>query len=79
MNLTSIHKDMRLIPGSTQWVKDPALLWLWCTWAAAVPIQPLAWELLHTKDAALKKRYTQKINSNESNLNVLRSETIKFL
>ena len=24
---------------------DPALLWLWYRLAAAVPIQPLAWEL----------------------------------
>ena len=24
-NLTHIHKDMDLIPGPTQWVKDPAL------------------------------------------------------
>ena len=24
-NPTSIHKDMDLIPGLTQWVKDPAL------------------------------------------------------
>ena len=35
---------------------DPALLWLWCRLAAAVPIQPLAQELLYASSMAVKKK-----------------------
>jgi len=55
MNTTRIHKDKCSIPGPTQWVKDPVLLWLWCRPAAAVPICPLAWELPCAMGVARKK------------------------
>ena len=40
----SVREDAGPTPDSTQWVKDPAWLWLWWRPAAAAPIRPLAWE-----------------------------------
>ena len=58
-NPTSIHEDMGLIPGLTQWIVscgvgrrcglDATLLWLWCR-------RPLAWERPYTTGVALKKQ-----------------------
>ena len=37
-NSISIPEDKDLIPGPTQWVEDPALVWLWCRPTATAPI-----------------------------------------
>ena len=60
MNPTSIRGVVGLILGLTQWVSDPALLWLWCRLVATGLIQSPVWELPYVMSAALKRKEKKK-------------------
>ena len=67
MNPSRNHEVAGLIPGLAQWVKDLALLWLWCRPAAVAPIRPLAWEPPYVTSVALKSKNKTKQNKQKNN------------
>ena len=62
VNKPITDEDVGSIPSLTQWLKDPALTWMWFRPAATAPIKPLAWEPSFTTGAFLKRQKKKKKN-----------------
>ena len=60
INLYRNHEVVGSIPRLAQWVKDLALLWLWCRPAAVAPIRSLGWEPPYATCAALRSKRKKK-------------------
>jgi len=54
-NPTRNHEVAGSIPGLVLWIKDLALLWLWCRPVATAPIRSLAWEITYAAGSGLRK------------------------